>query len=672
MRKFSFYPMLALQNIVKNRRFFLPYLLTIAGSSAIFYIMCALSYDPGARKLEGYQYVQSMMIIGMFVATLFTAGILFYTNSFLMKQRKKELGLYNILGMGKRHIGLILCFESLLIGLGGLFGGLFLGLLFHRLVTLLLYRMLRFDVPFGTTASLPAFGTTILLFSLMVLATLLVNLFHVRVSSPMALLRGGSQGEKEPKTNLLLTLLGVVSLGGGYFIAITTKDPISALLMYFLAVILVIVGTFCLFTAVSIFLLKALRKNRKFYYQTKHFISVSGMLYRMKRNAVGLANICILSTMVMVMVSGTLSLYLGVGEIIEAQMPADVNITVRYDPLAPELTEPFRGEAVLARSAEVIEKAGMAVTGGRGFQYVYALADTKEDGFLFSLPDRADRRTLYFLTAGDYALLTGEPAPVLGPGEAAVCGGAAVPETVVLHGSASPVSLRITTHLPELPLFQITSDVDPSLCFIVPSEEVLTEIYALQRVSYSRPYNMRWMGLLDVEQADGEVLEEVFWGTEGLLSTGAENFGSYEWLSVDLKVNAERDGYAMAGGFLFLGIVLGLVFLMATVLLIYYKQISEGYEDRERFEIMQKVGLTKDEVRASIRSQVLLVFFLPIAVAAVHILFDFNLVVNLLKLFALRNVTLTALCTLDTVLVFFIVYGIVYLLTARTYYKIVS
>ena len=676
MRKKSFYPMMALQNIVKNRRFFLPYLLTITGTSAAFYIMCALCTDPGARDLEGYQYVQSMMMIGMIVATLFTAGILLYTNGFLMKQRKRELGLYNILGMGKAHIGLILCFESLIVGLGGILSGLFLGLLFHRLVTLLLYRMLRFAVPFGVTASLPAFCATAAVFAAMIFATLLINLFRVQVSNPVELLRGGNVGEREPKTRWLLTILGVVTLGAGYYIAVTVQDPALALALYFMAVILVIIGTFCLFTAVSIFVLKALRKNKRFYYQTRHFIGVSGMLYRMKRNAVGLANICILSTMVMVMVSGTLSLYLGTGEIIDAQMVADVNLEARCNPLDPDQGE-LTSDLILSESIQAIEAWGLPVAASRHFRYAYAVATCKEDGFLFSHPDRGERRALYFLTASDYAVLTGNTAPVLAPGEAALCGGGTDLDTVVLHGSGSAIPLRIAERLERIPLFDVTSDIEIPLCFVVSDDAALMEIYALQRSTFARPYNLRWIGLIDLVESPGdqeaELLEDAFWGRQGIFSIEIpEDFGGYESLGVSLKARAERDGYAMAGGFLFLGIVLGVIFLMATVLIIYYKQISEGYEDRERFEIMQKVGLTKAEVKASIRSQVLMVFFLPIAVAAVHILFDFNMVVKLLQLFALRNVPLTAMCTLDTVLVFFIVYGVVYLLTARTYYKIVS
>ncbi len=682
MRKKSLYPRLAGQNIIKNRRFFVPYALTLLGTSAAFYIMSALVFDPGAKELRGYQYVQSMMVLGMFIAGLFTAAILFYTNSFLMKQRRRELGLYNILGMGKGNLARLLCYESLFIGGGGIVSGLLVGMLFHKLVTLFLYQMLRFDVPFGITISVPAIVLTAVIFALLVLATLVVNLLRIRVSSPVQMLQSTSQGEREPRTKWLMTLVGILSLGAGYWIAITADDPISALAMYFLAVFLVILGTYCLFTAVSISVLKLLRANKKFYYQTSHFIGISGMLYRMKRNAVGLANICILSTMVMVMVSGTLSLYLGTGEIIDAQYPADVNLTAQYDPLTTEEGEAhFQGQPMLDRSVQALQDAGFAVADTDSIRYAtFAVQQAGAGDFVLDFktdlgPD-AVRRTIYFISADTYTALAGEAAPTLAEGEVMACGGESLPDTITFRDGEMTAAYQLAGRVAEIPMFFWTPDEYEPLCLVAGSEAAVDEAYAMQHAAYANPYDMYWRGLIQIEdgtsEADVEALDGVFWGESGLFAGPIEDVGYYYSLSVDLKAAAEADGYAMAGGFLFLGIVLGVIFLMATVLIIYYKQVSEGYEDRRRFEIMQQVGLTRAEVRASIRSQVLMVFFLPIAVAAIHILFDFNMVVQLLELFSLRNVLLTALCTLDTVLVFFIVYGAVYLLTARTYYKIVS
>ena len=326
------YPKLAAQNLRQNRRFYLPYLLALVGLAAAFYVMAALVFDPGVHQLRGAEYVQIMMSLGMVIAGIFSAILVLYINSFLMKQRKKELGLYNILGMGKGNLALLQCWESLYTALIGIVGGAAAGVILHSLATLLLTKLLRFSIPFSPGLSLPALALTAVLFGALLVLALVLNLGRVSLVSPIQLLRGGQVGEREPKTRWLLAVLGIACLGAGYAIAVLTADPMSAIVLYFLAVLLVIVGTYCLFVAGSIAVLKLLRKNKAFYYQTGHFIGVSGMLYRMKRNAVGLANICILSTMVMVMISGTLSLYLGTGEIIAAQYPADFQIEVGCSP----------------------------------------------------------------------------------------------------------------------------------------------------------------------------------------------------------------------------------------------------------------------------------------------------------------------------------------------------
>ena len=661
-------PRLAAQSIRNNRQFFLPYLLTIIGSSAALYIMTALARDPGVSRLRGAQYVQSMMLIGMFVATLFTLGVLLYTNSFLMKRRKKELGLYNVLGMGKRHIALILCLESLYIGVSGIGLGLAAGVLLHKLATLALYRLLTFEVPFGFALSVPALIQTAAVFAVLLMITLLTNLFRVRVSRPIELLRGGSMGEREPKTRWLLTLVGVVSLGGGYAIAVSTRDSFSALAVYFLAVLLVIIGTFCLFTAVSIFVLKLLRRSRRFYYKTAHFIGVSGMLFRMKQNAVGLANICILSTMVMVMLSGTLSLYLGIGETIDARVPADLVAEVRYDPRAEE---PFLPEKMEQAIAGYLEQKGLPVERVRTVQIQPMNVLLVRGGFSLDLNLEGTHRTIWLVTAEDYAALTGNPAPALSAGQVAMTGGGTLPAEVTFYSPEEEIALTVTEELAGTAAFSAALDAGDALCLAVADDQTLDALYQLQARAYDVPQSMRWLALYDLDCEDSQALalrEEFF--LDNVTSRAAA--GQWERMSLDIRAEERLDGYAMSGGFLFLGILLSAIFLMATVLIIYYKQVSEGYEDRERYEIMQKVGLTPAEVRSTIRSQVLLVFFLPIAVASVHILFDFNLVVQLLALFSLENVPLTGLCTLGTVLVFFGVYGVVYALTARTYYRIVS
>ena len=670
------YPRLAWQNIKGDRRFFAPYFLALLGNVAAFYIMTALAVDPGMSQLHGAMYVQSFCFMGMFIAAVFSAVFLLYVNGFLMKQRKKALGLYNILGMGKSHIAAVLFFETLFVGGAGIVCGLLTGLLFHKLVTLALYKLLRFAVPFGFAISWDAMARTAVLFGVLIGLTLLSNLNKVRVSKPIELLYGSQVGEREPRTKWFMTLLGVLTLGAGYYIALRTTNGMEAIAFYFVAVFLVIIGTYCLFTAVSIFVLKALRRNKRFYYKTSHFIGVSGMLYRMKQNAVGLANICILSTMVMVMVSGTLSLYLGTQDIVNRQAPSDLTVLVRYD---PDEAEPFDPAAMLRFQEGFIQDQGYSVS-----------EDLIYSSFTFTvgrLPDSSYTTendlvtlgtaitTIQVLTQDAYAAATGVSLG-LEAGEVAFGG---EEDVLTIHwgtlegaGSFGRSDLTVAQHLEE----SLSADaaVSDTSTLVVADTAALMELYEKQKEAYGEDSSwMEWQASFSVDATDEE-LRAVQQAYNQYVRDDAVFAGTGKWWSCGwtLRCDVEADAYGLAGGFLFLGIFLGTIFLMATVLIIYYKQISEGYEDKARFEIMQKVGLSREEVRASIRSQVLMVFFLPIAVAAIHILFDFNMVEKLLTLFQVYNTTLTALCTLGTVLVFFLVYGAVYLLTARTYYKIVE
>ena len=670
------YPRLAWQNIKGDRRFFAPYFLALLGNVAAFYIMTALAVDPGMSQLHGAMYVQSFCFMGMFIAAVFSAVFLLYVNGFLMKQRKKALGLYNILGMGKSHIAAVLFFETLFVGGAGIVCGLLTGLLFHKLVTLALYKLLRFAVPFGFAISWDAMARTAILFGVLIGLTLLSNLNKVRVSKPIELLYGGQVGEREPRTKWFMTLLGVLTLGAGYYIALRTTNGMEAIAFYFVAVFLVIIGTYCLFTAVSIFVLKALRANKRFYYKTSHFIGVSGMLYRMKQNAVGLANICILSTMVMVMVSGTLSLYLGTQDIVNRQAPSDLTVLVRYD---PDEAEPFDPAAMLRFQEGFIQDQGYSVSEDLIYSSFTFTVGRLPDGSYTTENDLVTLgtaiTTIQVLTQDAYAAATGVSLG-LEAGEVAFGG---EEDVLTIHwgtlegaGSFGRSDLTVAQHLEE----SLSADaaVSDTSTLVVADTAALMELYEKQKEAYGEDSSwMEWQASFSVDATDEE-LRAVQQAYNQYVRDDAVFAGTGKWWSCGwtLRCDVEADAYGLAGGFLFLGIFLGTIFLMATVLIIYYKQISEGYEDKARFEIMQKVGLSREEVRASIRSQVLMVFFLPIAVAAVHILFDFNMVEKLLTLFQVYNTTLTALCTLGTVLVFFLVYGAVYLLTARTYYKIVE
>ena len=675
------YPKLAARGMRQNHRFFLPYLLALAGLTAAFYVMAALVFDPGVLEMRGFAYVQMMMQIGMVVAGILAVVLMLYINSFLMKQRKKELGLYNILGMGKGNIAALLCWESLYTAVLGIGGGLILGVAFHKLATVALTALLRFSIPFHSSLSLPAMAATGVFFLVLLVLCLALNLARVGLLSPIELLHGGNMGEKEPKTRWLLAVIGLVTLGAGYFIAVTTTDPALAMAFYFLAVILVIVGTYCLFTAGSVALLKLLRSNKSYYYQTGHFIGVSGMLYRMKRNAVGLATICILSTMVMVMVSATLALYLGQGEIIAAQYPASLNMTVAYDPAQGQDLD-LEGAASLAE--RFAAERGVSVSDVDAAEYLHfnVLANPATGRFeVGGQGENTDRRAVYLLTAQGYAALTGNEAPSLQPGETAVCGELPAgfgPQLTIqgVSGGAEvgePLSLRPVDSLPEVEYFRTTFDMSEPLCLVVPDRETLNQFWALQSQALDNyAANLTAVLLVNLDcTAEEELAIMDAWNDACMDERFYDGTGAWDYWRVDSRAEMAVDGYSMAGGFLFLGIVLGIVFLMATVLIIYYKQVSEGYEDQGRFEIMRKVGLSQREVKSSIRGQVLMVFLLPIAAAAVHILFDFNLVQRMLTMFGVRNLTTVVLCTAGTLGAFLLVYALVYLRTAKTYYKIV-
>ena len=695
MRKLSFYPKLAAQSMRNNRRFYVPYILTVVGTAAAYYILSALYFDPGRSQLamntsNGPAYVQSFMLIGMLFLAIFSFIFLVYTNSFLMKRRQRELGLYNVLGMGKKNIAGILVFESLYIAVIGIVLGLALGVLLHKLMMLLLYWLMRLPAPFGFAVQVKAMVNTSVFFVVIIFLTLLLNLWRVGRSKPVELLRGGNVGEKEPGINWLVVVIGVLTLGGGYFIAVWVKDSVTAIAFYFVAVFLVIIGTYCLFTSLSILALKALKKNKRYYYKSKHFISVSGMLYRMKRNGVGLANICIIATMVMVMISGTLSLYLGCDEVVRLNTPTDIVVQGRHyyhyttdenGEIDPEQTVPINPEALNNYVLELFAEAGAEPTSG------YQIEDLDVNTEVITKNGTHVSTEFYIITADTYAAITGEEAPVLGKGEA----------LAVLSVPGANDQLREGFSFQEYDLDgNLTGNPGPEFTIVGECENILNNIvrtdallaageenYVLMVVDGTETLDeigkttvtgiYYWEGRYNfatLSDAEQNALYDAFWAENHDFS--AADCGYVAYFRTDTRVDVESDIFGLAGGFLFLGVFLGLVFMMAAVLIIYYKQVSEGYEDQRRFDIMRKVGLSRREARRSIRSQILTVFFLPLIVAAVHIAFDFKLVLQLLTLFALRNTTLTALCTLGTLAAFCLIYALVYMLTARAYYKIVD
>ncbi len=659
-----FFPKMAAGNLVRNRRFEFPYLLTGLITVAMFYNMTFLTFHEELKNMPGGATIPTIMNLGTMVVGLFAVIFLLYTNTFLMKRRHKEIGLYNILGMSKRHIAVVMLWETVYTCLITVVGGLLLGILLSKLMLLLLYKILFFSVSFGFMVSWKSVGITAVLFVAIYLVALLLNLLHVHLSKPVELLKGGSVGEKEPKTKVLLAILGVVTLGAGYYIAITTESPLEALMLFFLAVILVIIGTYCLFTAGSIAFLKAMKKRKNYYYQAKHFIGISGMLYRMKQNAVGLANICILSTMVLVMISTCVCLYIGTGDALNAMYPPDIIYSQSGQDSGNRAKEEVR-----VQIQEALDKAGMEPTHVQEVDQLTTVNSMPEEATLGGVDpnagvmDLSNTVTTLVVTAEGYRQMTGNTLN-LAPGEAAIYTTESQGEWEQI--SFLGLSFSIKTWLPEAPAITVEGYSERYIFLVVADDAAMEAVYQQQMLDGGGlASNIYWEYSLDF---DGVSKEEMLQLYQTLRSSVLSDTGDNTLSCRDAQ---EVDFYSLYGSFLFLGLFLGALFLMATVLIIYYKQISEGYEDKERFAIMEKVGMSQQQVRTAIRSQVRMVFFLPLLGAIIHLAASFKMISKLMAALGLQNIPLFALCCAGTVAAFAVGYFIIYHLTARTYYKIV-
>jgi len=658
----AIYGKLALTNLKNNRKTYVPYIFTAVLTVMMYYIMDALSRSSSI----GDQSLHSILVYARAVIVVFAVIFLFYTNSFLIKRRKKEIGVYNILGMGKRHIARMLTVETLVTAAVSISAGLVFGIIFSKLMYLLLLKILNYDVGMDFEIPAAALIYTLLFFLVIFAMTLVYNLFQIKLSNPVELLHGGSQGEKEPKTKWLLTIFGLVSLGIGYFIAVTVEQPIAAIQAFFVAVVCVILGTYALFTAGSVALLKALRRNKKFYYQTKHFSMVAGMIYRMKQNAVGLANICILSTMVLVMISTTVSLYVGMEDVLKTRYPREFEGKTNVS--APE-----SDEAVDRIIEEELRRWDVKPKEMLRYHDGGIAALRQEDGFVLQqLGDYAmeDVVEIRLIPVEDFNRMEGME-------------GSLAPDEVYVYGVGEKWgkdSVRIgegTYHVvKELENMKVAPKNEENLVdgyyFVVSDagqiEEILKTAYegsGMQEDWVEQVSTLDYRVTFDLE---GEK-EDCISAMRAMKARIEEEVHAGFCESRELS---REEFYYLYGGLLFIGIYLGVLFLMATVLIMYYKQISEGYDDRERYQIMQKVGMSKREVKNSIRSQVLTVFFLPLVAAVIHIAVAFGVVTKLLAVLNLTNVPLFLICTVATVVVFAVFYGIMFSLTAREYYRIVN
>lgn len=637
------YEKLAVTNLKNNRKTYVPYIFTGVLTVMMFYIIDALSRGKGITQDTlkiCLQYATGVIVV-------FAVIFLFYTNSFLIKRRKKEIGVYNILGMGKRHIARMMAVETILTAGISILGGLVFGIIFGKLMYLLLLKILHNSVDMQFSVNGTAIVQTVILFAGIFLLTYLYNILQIQLVNPVELLHGGNQGEKEPKSRWLLVIIGVAALGNGYRIALTTEAPLEALLKFFIAVICVIIGTYALFIAGSIVVLKMLRKNKAYYYNPKHFTSVSGMIYRMKQNGAGLANICVLSTMVLVMVSTTVSLYAGMEDILDSRFPRDVSIVCKQADVDHE-------EIIERLLKEQCEKAGVKITDRVWYRYGSMNAVLKGDKLENVNQYYPDNHFYYveMMTQDEYNRIEKrnvslEEQEILTYTTNGKCG----KKQINIAGQ----NYLVKKELPEMTSQpKSTAEIYKTLYIVFANEE---QIERIEPFSYADKFNLK-----GDDGKQKEALEQI----------QNEFYEKFPDGTMESRMLSRSSFYELYGGLFFIGIYLGSMFIMATVLIIYYKQISEGCDDRERYQIMQKVGMSKKEVKRSIRSQVLSVFFLPLVVAVIHVAVAFKVMTKILGVLNLTNVSLFAVCTIIMIAVFAVFYIIVYSITAKEYYWIVN
>ena len=663
---------LAKQNIRNNKSTYIPYMITCIFCIAMIYMMEFLrdcpTLDQAVRQADE---VRMVVFTGEIVVEIFCIIFLIYSNSFLMKRRQKEIGLYNILGLERNHIGIVMFLETIITSIGSLAGGIAAGIIGSKLALLLLLKLLHIPSVLGFYISVKGIFTCLFMFGIVFLMILFLNLAKIHLSRPVELLRGNNTGEKEPAAKWLMALIGFICLGAGYYLAVTTESPIKAITIFLLAVILVMAGTYLLFTAGSIVILKFLRRRKSFYYRTGNFISISGMLYRMKQNAIGLASICILSTGVLLMISMTVSIYFGINDIMLNRYPYDVDMSVTSI-----------SEEECQTAIEAFEKAiaDNKVPVERSVEEIYLdIVCSKNGDQILIKPANTIRNSdsvlvLSLLNQAEYERLTGISANI-NDGEIFAWYPSAVQKDSV---TVDETEFTVKKWLDKNPLTCGEDAVSDNAVLVVTDEdfkkfdEMRTEMYKGVSASLAGEDLTLHLGL-DITGSETEKIEfgtPVMETVKDLKKSGG--LSENAWIISGIRQQEYESYYADNGSLLFIGIFLGSLFLMGTAMIIYYKQISEGYEDQKRFEIMQKVGLSRREVRSSVRRQILMVFFLPLLMAILHITMAFPMIRRLLLLFGMTNTKLFIGCTAGTVLIFAVVYGVIYLMTARSYYHIVE
>ena len=667
MRK-GFYTKLAASNIKKNSRTYIPYIITCIITAAMFYIINSLSNNESIKKLYGGETILITLGYGTYVTAIFAFIFLFYTNSFLMKRRKKEFGVLNILGMEKRHISIVLLLENIYIAFITMLLGIIIGMVLDKAMFLILTKMLGAEHSPGFYISKEALIHTVILFGIIFFCIYLNSLRQIHLSKPIELLNGGNVGEKEPKTKWFMAILGVICLAVGYYISVTSKNPVESLSSFLIAVILVIAGTYLIFIAGSIAFLKSLRKNKRYYYKTKHFTAVSGMIYRMKQNAVGLANICILSTMVLVMISSTSSLVFGMNDLVKTRYPNDITI------YSENINNKENVEA-LEKVQKVIKDSKSDVNNEIEYSYiVLAVLKNKNKFYVpenfnkMSMSDLNKCNNILMTSLDDYNSINSEN-ETLNDDEILIYSRRIEYEysTIQLFDTKYSVKKKIKKPIDNGPFF--SNNLTESIQIVVKNKSILDEMNNYLNENFKEELEeesaLKYLYGFDINGSE-DSKKSLYNDIKKLLKES--NFiGDSECGQI------QREGIkGLYGGMFFLGIFLGSIFTMATILIIYYKQISEGYEDKERFRIMQNVGMSHAEVKRSIHSQIMTVFFMPLIMAGIHVAFAFPIVKQILMMLNLTNTRLYIICTIVCFVAFTIIYAVIYSLTAKIYYHIVS
>ncbi|WOO37360.1 ABC transporter permease [Anaerocolumna sp. AGMB13020] len=665
----NFYLRMAAANLRRDKGMYVPYAISYIIFSAIYFMVVTLMTTDGLKNVPEKDSIKTMFALGMIIMSITTIIFMLYINSFLIKRRKKEFGLYGILGLEKRHISRIIIFENFILSSISLVLGIVSSCVFGNLIFLLLLKTLKVSPDSHFSLNWQPFSITTVLFAIIFVLTTAFNFIQVRTANPIDLLKGEQVGEKKVRFVLLKTLIGTALLVTAYYMANTVKNGGAALNQFFVAVLMVIVATNLLFQAGSQFVLHRLKSRKKFYYKAKNFIAISGLFHRMKQNAAGLANICILSTMVLVTISTCVALYLGQEDIIRYNNPNDLEIIIhdrlseekinsindiidkeasakgimiqdfyRYNRAATSSVFLLNGKILPYNSPEIDRDTPMYELWSqiRGLQvvplaeYIAVTGDNRElaDKEVLLLTDKEDLKLIDMKTLDkDYVIKD------------------TLIDTVFNKGKNTPVT----------DIFLITADEQ--------NAEKLLENYYQQKWDDASSYKF----ILNMEGNEKDQLEFTYNLKEKLISAAEGNTITVS--SIDLR---RQEDYGLFGGLLFLGIFFTIMFLCATVLIIYFKQVSEGYDDRERYEILQKVGMDDREVKKTISRQILLVFFLPLAAAVLHLSAARHMIIKMLESFYLFDTMLSTVCIIGSGVIFAVIYVCVYKFTARTYYRIIK